>query len=79
MNWNEINRREETSQNEIQISETESTVVTYTTIFTLIEYDFDGIKVTVDIPHFMPPDESYIILGIENRAITEQRKLGLIP
>jgi hypothetical protein len=49
-----------------------------TLIFTLVEYDFNGTKVTVEIPHFMPPNEDYIILGIENWGISHQKKLGLI-
>jgi len=43
-----------------------------------VEYNFDGTIVTVEIGHFMPKDEDYIINGIENRAITEQRRLGII-
>lgn len=78
MNWKEIERREETHQVEAQISETETIMMNQTTIFTTIEYDFDGTIVVVEVPHFMPQDETYITLGIENRAITEQRKLGLI-
>ena len=45
------------------------------TVFTLIEYDFNGVKISVDIPHFMPQSEDDIQAGIANRAVTEQRKL----
>ena len=45
------------------------------TVFTTVEYDFDGQIVTVDVAHFMPGSEQDIITGIENRAVTEQRRL----
>lgn len=48
------------------------------TIFTTVEYDFDGVIVEVEIPHFMPQSKEDIILGIENRAVSEQRKLDAI-
>lgn len=79
MNWKEIQRREIINHNQVEISETETVLIEQTTVFTTVEYNFDGTVVTVEIPHFMPPDEAYITQGIENRAITEQRKLGLIP
>ena len=45
------------------------------TITTTIEYNFDGVIVTVNIPHFMPQNESDIEIGILNRAASEKRKL----
>lgn len=45
------------------------------TITTTVEYNFDGVIVTVDIPHFMPQNESDIETGILNRAMSEKRKL----
>jgi hypothetical protein len=45
------------------------------TVFTTVEYDFDGRIVTVDVAHFMPESEQDIITGIENRAVTEQKRL----
>jgi hypothetical protein len=45
------------------------------TVFTTVEYDFDGETVTVEVAHFMPQNEDDIILGIENRAVTEQKRL----
>lgn len=45
------------------------------TVFTTVEYDFDGEIVTVEVAHFMPQSEEDITLGIENRAITEQRRM----
>jgi hypothetical protein len=78
MTYSILNRREETYQSEVQISDTETIIMDQTTVFTTVEYDFDGTLLTVEIPHFMPADEAYITLGIENRAITEQRKLGII-
>lgn len=48
---------------------------TYITVNTEVEYDFNGIKVIIEIPHFNPQSEDDITLGIENRAVTEQEKL----
>ena len=45
------------------------------TITTTVEYNFDGVMVTVDIPHFMPQSESDIETGILNRSASELRKL----
>jgi hypothetical protein len=45
------------------------------TITTTVEYNFDGTIVTVDIPHFMPQNETDIETGILNRAMSEKRKL----
>jgi len=49
-----------------------------TTITTKVEYDFDGIKLTVDVPHFMPENQAAIEQGIINRAITEKKNLDAI-
>ena len=46
------------------------------TVMTLVEYDFNGTVVTVNIPHFMPQSEDDIILGITNREVTEFEKLS---
>jgi hypothetical protein len=78
MTYTILSRREEIYYVEQQISETETETVEQTLVFTLVEYNFDGTIVTVEIGHFMPKDEDYIINGIENRAITEQRRLGII-
>ncbi len=49
------------------------------TVSTKVEYDFPGYgKHIVDIAHFNPQSAVDIELGINNRAITEQKKLGLI-
>lgn len=45
------------------------------TVFTTVEYDFDGEIVTVEVAHFMPQSEEDITLGIENRAVSEQRRM----
>lgn len=45
------------------------------TVITTVEYDFNGEVVVVDVAHFMPQSEDDIILGIENRAVTEQQRL----
>jgi len=78
MTYSIISRREEVNYVEYPISETETETVAQTLVFTLVEYNFNGTTTVVEVAHFMPPDESYIIQGIENRAVTEQIKLGLI-
>ena len=61
--------------NEIPGTEVEWTT---TTVKTQVEYDFPGYgKHIVDIAHFNPQSAVDIELGINNRAITEQKKLGL--
>lgn len=46
------------------------------TVFTTVEYDFDGEIVIVEVAHFMPQSENDIITGIENREVTEKVKLS---
>lgn len=48
------------------------------TIFTEVEFDFDGVKVECKIPHFMPGSKQEVLNGIENRMISEKRKLDAI-
>jgi hypothetical protein len=45
------------------------------TVFTTVEYNFDGQLVVVEVAHFMPESEESIITGIENRAVSEQKRL----
>lgn len=45
------------------------------TIFTKIEYDINGTKVEIEVAHFNPQSENDILLGIENRAVSEKLKL----
>jgi hypothetical protein len=45
------------------------------TVFTTVEYNFDGQVVVVEVAHFMPESEESIITGIENRAVSEQNRL----
>lgn len=45
---------------------------------------FDCLEKPIKVPHFIPnmdPSdiEDYITLGLNNRDITEQKKLGLLP
>ena len=47
------------------------------TVFTTVEYDFDGQIVVVEVAHFMPESEESILAGIENRAVSEQNRLIL--
>lgn len=48
------------------------------TLFTEVEYDFDGTIVTVEVAHFMPQTSQDVINGIVNRASSEQVKLDAI-
>ena len=48
------------------------------TITTTVEYNFDGVIVTVEVPHFAPQNESDIETGILNRALSEKKKLDAI-
>jgi hypothetical protein len=43
---------------------------------TLVEFNIEGEVFQLEIPHFNPQSEDDIILGIQNREITERRKLG---
>ncbi len=45
------------------------------TNWTLVEYDFDGVKKIVDIPHFMTDDIIKIHRNIEGRSISEKNNL----
>lgn len=46
---------------------------TITIVNTLVEYTFeDGSIEEISVSHFNPKDDTDIILGIENRFITEQ-------
>jgi len=47
-------------------------------IYTEVEYNFDGEKVTVDIHHERPQSQIDIDLGIANRAVTEKKKIDEI-
>ena len=65
-------------ENGNEIPETEVNWTTKT-VKTKVEYDFSGYgKHVVEIAHFNPHSESDVELGISNRAITEQKKLGLV-
>ena len=48
------------------------------TLYTEVEYDFDGEKVRVEIPHERPQTQADIDLGIAYRAVTEKKKLDEI-
>lgn len=45
------------------------------TVFTNVEYNFDGVLHTVEIPHFMPKSQDEILQNIINAAPTELEKL----
>jgi hypothetical protein len=44
-------------------------------VVTSVDYDFDGVKVSVDVSHYMPRSKAEIKEGIVNRAQSEKRKL----
>jgi len=53
-----------------------STKVNGETLVTEVEYTLkDGNKVTLEVPHFQPDDDASVIEGIENREVSEQRKV----
>jgi hypothetical protein len=77
----EVTNHHKTAQYDENGNEIPGTEVTWTTttVKTKVEYDFPGYgKHIVDIAHFNPQTTADIELGINNRAITEQKKLGLI-
>jgi hypothetical protein len=41
------------------------------TLITIVEYNFDGNIVTIEVAHFMPKTEEEIIQNIINRASSE--------
>jgi hypothetical protein len=77
MKYQILSRREELLHVESGEGE-EKITATHKIVFTLVEYDFGGTLMTIEVPHYNPFDEEYIVKGIENLAITEQRKLGLL-
>jgi hypothetical protein len=44
-----------------------------TTVWTMVKFDF--LEEAINIPHVNPTNEEDIILGIENREISERNKL----
>ncbi len=47
------------------------------TIITSVEYTFDnGDILIIDVSHFEPKSDEDIIIGIENRGITEQNNIN---
>ena len=48
------------------------------TLFTTVEYNFDGVILTIDVPHFQPQSVKEVITGIENRGVSEERKLNAV-
>ena len=45
------------------------------TLFTTVEYNFDGTIVTTEVAHFMPKTEGEIIQNIINRASSEVTRI----
>ena len=48
------------------------------TLLTTVEYNFDGVILTIDVPHFQPQSVKEVITGIENRGVSEERKLNAV-
>jgi hypothetical protein len=48
------------------------------TLITKVEYNFDGVISTVDVPHFMPKSQAEIEQNIINAAQGELAKLNAI-
>lgn len=48
------------------------------TITTKVKYDFGGVEVEIDVPHFSPDSLSTIEQGIVNRGLSELRKIQSI-
>jgi hypothetical protein len=45
------------------------------TLFTTVEYNFDGTIITTEVAHFMPKTEEEITQNIINRASSEVAKI----
>lgn len=45
-------------------------------LFTTVEYNFDGTIVTTEVAHFMPKSEEEIAQNIINRAASELARMG---
>ena len=45
------------------------------TLFTTVEYSFDGVIVTTEVAHFMPKSEEEITQNIINRAASEVARM----
>jgi len=76
--WIILERREETLHHDEVLDEEGNVIMPArdeTTVFTKVEYNFDGPIVVVEVAHFMPRSEADITLGINNRGVTERRKL----
>lgn len=48
------------------------------TLFTTIEYNFDGVLHTIEIPHFMPKSQAEIEQNIINAAQSELVKIQAV-
>jgi hypothetical protein len=86
MEWTILNRTENTQEQTYWQYDEEGnpipgteTVVEYLMVNTLVEYFYPehNKKVTVEVNHFNPQSEADIELGINNRGITEERKLSI--
>lgn len=75
--WKILERRDEVTHKEEVLDEEGNVIMPArdeTTVFTKVEYNFDGPVVVVEVAHFMPQSEDDITLGINNRGVTERRR-----
>lgn len=72
----ELSRRNETTMQTDTINGVVTTS-TYTTVFVTVKYHYTDLNkdVTVEVAIFQPQNEAYIQQSLNNRAITERRKL----
>ena len=59
--------------NELPIVELVPRMV-WKTVTTEVEYYLDKGTIILEVPHFMPKDDADIILGLDNRFVSENRK-----
>ena len=69
-----------------ELLEIKQTVPPSLTFFTRVKFDFDGVEVISEFPHFNPENEAAVVANIQTRAAFEQQQLadiarlqGLIP
>lgn len=77
MNYKILNGWQNTTVQEAQLDEEGIELVPrmeWKTVTTEVEFYLDKGTVTIEVPHFMPKDDNDIILGLDNRFITENRK-----
>jgi hypothetical protein len=59
-----------------EILEIKQTVPPSLTIFTVVKFNFNGVEVISEFPHFNPENEAAIVANIQTRAAFEQQQLA---